>query len=415
MNRAPEGDVRFREGHVAIEPPPGVPTWDVDPYDVAILTAPDEYHEELRARGAFVYIPRYAVLACGRYREVKEVLADHDRFVSSRGVGLQDFAVQEPWRAPSILLEADPPYHTKTRAAMVRALSPQAITRLRERFVRAAESLVDELVEKRSFEAIAELAEAFPTRVFPDAVGLADADGRRLIDYAAMVFNGLGPDNRLRRDAMTRATEVVPWITASCRRERLAPGGFGEALYSAADAGEITEDEAGMLVRSLLSAGIDTTVAGIGNALWCLASHPEEYDALQSDPGLVRAAFEETLRFTSPVHSVYRTADRDTTVGSTPIPEGAKILCVVGAANLDDRQWPDAHRFRISRRPTGHLTFGTGIHACVGQNLARAEAAALLKAIMQRVDRIEFAGELAWRPNNTLHSLARLPLEFRPK
>lgn len=407
--------MEVHEGHVAIEPPPGVTVWDVDPYDAEILANPVEYYRELRARGAFAYIPKYAILACGRYAETKEVFADHERFVSSRGVGLQDFQLQEPWRPPSIVLEVDPPYHTKTRAAMARALSPGAIAGLKDQLERGAEGLIDELVEKESLEAVADLAEAFPARVFPEAVGLAEADRRRLLDYAAMVFNAIGPDNGIRRAAMAKAADVVPWITEQCKRERLKPGGFGEAIYRAADSGEVTEAEAGMLVRSLLSAGIDTTAAGIGNVLWCLASNPMEYEELKADPALARAALEETLRFTSPVHSFCRTARCDTTVAFTAIPEGAKILCVLGAANLDEARWPDAHRFRITRRPAGHLAFGTGIHACVGQQLARAEIEALLKVIVQRVDRIEFDGEPVWRPNNAIHALDRLPLRFRAR
>jgi cytochrome P450 len=410
-----EEEMELREGNLAIEPPPGVAMWDVDPYDAAVLANPVEYYKELRAKGALVYIPKYAILACGRYAETRAVISDHERFVSSRGIGLQDFRLQEAWRPPSIILEVDPPYHTKTRAVMARVLSPPAIAGLKDRFKRAAEALVDELVEKGSFEAVVELAETFPTRVFPEAVGLAQADRQRLVDYAAMVFNAFGPDNALRRNAMAKAADVVPWIAEQCKRERLKPGGFGEAIYSAADSGEITEVEAGMLVRSLLSAGIDTTVAGIGNALWCLASNPMEYEALKADPTLVRAAFEETLRFASPGHSFCRTAHCDTTVASTPIAEGAKILCVLGAANLDEARWHDAHRFSIARRPAGHLAFGTGIHGCVGQNLARAEAEAVLTAILHRVDRIDFDGEPVWRPNNAIRALDRVPLRFRAR
>jgi len=405
--------MEIHEGHIAIAPPPGVTVWDVDPYDAEILADPVEYYRELRAKGAFAYIPKYAILACGRYAETREVFADNERFVSSRGVGLQDFQLQEPWRPPSIILEADPPYHTKTRTVMARALSPGAIADLKDQFEHAAETLVDELVEKGSFEAVTELAEAFPARVFPQAVGLADTDRRRLLDYAAMVFNAVGPDNELRRAAMAKAADVVPWITEHCKRYRLKPGGFGRAIYEAADAGEVTDAEAGMLVRSLLSAGIDTTVAGIGNALWCLASNPKEYEALKRDPALVRSAFEETLRFTSPVHSFCRTAQHGTTVAAIQIPAGAKILCVLGAANLDESQWPDADRFKVTRRAAGHLAFGTGIHGCVGQQLARAEIEALLKAIMAKVDRIEFNGDPVWRPNNAIHALDRLPLVFR--
>lgn len=406
-------DTRMLEEHVAIPRPQGMAVWDIDPYSDDVLAHPEPYYAELRARGSFVYIPRYALLACGRYRETKEVFSDWQRFVSSRGVGLTDFKLAKPWRPPSIILEVDPPDHAKTRAVMVRVMSPRALTELRQSFQAAADALVDALLAKGTFDAVPDLAEAYPTSVFPQAVGLTEIDTRKLVDYGAMVFNALGPDNALRRRAMAGGPEVVPWIMAQCQRQRLAPGGFGAMIYAAADQGEITEAEAGMLVRSLLSAGVDTTVTGIGNAIWCLAGNPGEFQRLRENPRLALPAFEETLRFTSPVHSFCRTANQATEVNGVAIPQDAKILCVLGAANLDPDHWPDADRFDITRRPVGHLAFGVGIHNCVGQNVARAEAGALFTAIANKVAAIEFAGDAVWRPGHAIHALDSLPVRFR--
>ena len=111
------------EGHKPIAPLAGVPVWDVDPYDAATLAEPSGYYAELRHIGPFAYIPRYSALACGRYDVTKEVFSDHTRFLSSRGIGLTDFSLDTPWRPPSIILEADPPEHTKTRRVMARAMS----------------------------------------------------------------------------------------------------------------------------------------------------------------------------------------------------------------------------------------------------------------------------------------------------
>lgn len=101
---------------------------------------------------------------------------------------------------------------------------------------------------------------------------MVDHDPRPLVDYGAMVFNSMGPDNALRRKAGAMISEIVPWIMSACARSRLRPDGMGAIIYEAADAGDITQEEAGLLIRSFLSAGVDTTVTGIGNALWCLAS-----------------------------------------------------------------------------------------------------------------------------------------------
>ena len=407
--------IKMIEGHKEIEVPAGVPTWDVDPYDPAVLIDPTDYYAELRAKGPFAYISRYSVLACGRYEETNEVFSDWQRFVSSRGVGLQDFSLEEPWRPPSIVLEVDPPYHTKTRAVMERALSPRAVAKLKERFREAAEKLIDELLEKGTFEAVEELAETYPTTVFPDAVGLRESDRRRLVDYGEMVFSALGPDNESRRNAMAKGADVIPWIMEQCQRGRLDPEGFGATIYGAADSGEITEEEAGLLVRSLLSAGVDTTVTALGSAICCFAEYPDQFERLKSDPKLAQWAFEETLRYTSPIHTFCRTANTDTEVSGVSIAEGTKVLCVLGSANLDENHWPEADKFDIERRPVGHLALGAGIHGCVGQNVARAEGEAVLTAIANKVGSIEFAGEPVWRPNNSIRALARLPITFRGK
>lgn len=401
------------EGHRAVAPPAGVPVWDVDPYEPGILADPSGYYAELRRQGPLIYIPRYAVLACGRYEVTREIFSDHERFVSSRGVGLTDFSLETPWRAPSIILEADPPEHGKARRVMARVMSPKAVARLRETFQAKAEALVDRVLAIGNVEAVVDVAEAYSVSAFPPAVGLRSIDQRALVDYGSMVFNALGPDNALRRAAMAKAPTIVPWITEQCQRSNLDPDGFGAEIYAAADAGEITHTEAGLLVRSLLSAGIDTTVTGIGSALWALACNPAELERLRADPKLARNAFEETLRLTSPVHSFCRTVASATSVAGVELEEGTKILCVLGAANLDPDKWADPERFDVGRRAGGHLAFGVGVHACVGQNIARAEGEALLSAIATKVRKITPTGEAVWRPNNAVHALDRLPLAFR--
>ena len=369
----------------------------------------------LREAGPVVFIPRYSVLAVGRYEETRKTFSDHENFVSSRGIGMDDFKLEKPWRPPSIILEVDPPEHTKTRKVMSKALSPKVVRTLMDDFTAAAEEIVDRLLEQSEIEAVTDLAEAFPTTVFPKAVGMKDVNTRHLVDYGAIVFNAVGPDNALRRAAMQRAPEVGGWITAACARDRLTEDGLGAMVYAAADAGEITSEEAGMLVRSFLSAGVDTTVTGIGNALWCFSQNPSQWEALLADPTLARPAFEEVLRYTSPVHTFARTANLETQIADYPVPEGAKVLCVLGAANMDPDKWGDPEVFRIDRRPVGHMAFGAGIHGCVGQNIARGELEALLSVMARKVARIEPAGEAVWRPNNAIRALDELPLKLIAK
>lgn len=402
------------EGHRPLTPDSSIPVLDVDPYAEETLSDPASYYALLRETGPLVYVPHYNVLAVGRYGETRATFSDHETFVSSRGIGLNDFKLEKPWRPPSIILEVDPPDHTKTRKVMAKALSPKVVRTLMDDFTDTAEALVDQLLEQSEIEGVTDLAEAFPTTVFPRAVGMKDVNPRHLVDYGAIVFNAVGPDNDLRRRAMSRAPEVGGWITAACARDRLTDDGLGALVYAAADAGDITQDEAAMLVRSFLSAGVDTTVTGIGNALWCLSQNPDQWEALKADPTLTRPCFEEVLRYTSPVHTFLRTANIDTEIAGHPVPEGAKVMCVLGAANMDPEKWGDPEAFRIDRKPAGHMAFGAGIHGCVGQNIARGELEAVLSAMARKVARIEPAGDPVWRPNNAIRALDRLPLKLIP-
>jgi 4-methoxybenzoate monooxygenase (O-demethylating) len=402
------------EGHRQIVPAQGIPVWDIDPFDEAILSDPNDYYTRLRDLGPVVYIPRYSILALGQFETTRKVFSDWENFVSSRGVGLHDFKLAPPWRPPSIILEVDPPEHTRTRTVMARVLSPRVVNGLMAGFTAEAGQILDELLERREIDGVTDLAEAFPVAVFPRAVGMKDIHPRHVVDYGACVFNAMGPANALRRQAIGRNTVIGPWIMEACARERLTADGIGAALYAAADAGEITAEEAGMLVRSLLSAGVDTTVTGIGNALWAFSENPGEWERLRADPSLIRPAIEEVLRYTSPVHTFGRTANRDTDIAGFPVEEGSKVICVLGAANLDPAKWGDPEAFRIDRRPVGHLAFGVGIHGCVGQTIARGEMEALLSVMLRKVVRIEPAGQPVWRPSNGIHGLDRLPVRLVP-
>jgi hypothetical protein len=328
-------------------------------------------------------------------------------------VGLSDFRKEPPWRPPSIILEADPPLHTRTRAVLTRILSPMAIKVLRETFDREAEDLIERLVERREFDGVADLAEAYPLKVFPDAVGISEEGRENLLPYGSMVFNSFGPRNDLFEQAMTHAGPVRDWIMSKCSRAALAPDGLGIQIFRAVDADELSEDEAGMLVRSFLSAGIDTTVYGLGNALYCLSRYPEQWQTLRRNPNLIRGAFEEVLRFEAPVQTFFRTTTRPVEVGGVALGDGEKVLLFLAAANRDPRRWERPDTFDVSRRAAGHMTFGTGIHGCVGQAVARLETEAILGALAKRVESFELTGEPKRRLNNTLRGFDTLPLRIK--
>jgi cytochrome P450 len=393
---------------------PGIPSLDVDPFSMEFLADPHPTHELLREAGPLVRLDKWNVYAVARYAEVWAVLNDPQTFCSSRGAGLSDFAKEKPWRPPSLILEADPPAHTRTRAVLSRVLSPAVMKQIRDRFAAAAEAKVDELLAKRSFDAIEDLAEAYPLSVFPDAVGLKPEGREHLLPYAGVVFNAFGPPNELGQTAIERSMPHQAYVAEQCQRANLTPEGFGGCIHARVDAGEITEAEAPLLVRSLLSAGLDTTVNGIAAAIHCLARFPDQWARLRGDPTLARNAFEEAIRFESPVQTFFRTTTKDVEISGMPIGEGEKVLMFLAAANRDPRRWDNPDTYDVARRTSGHVGFGAGIHMCVGQLVARLEGEVLLAALARKVATIEVTGPVKRRYNNTLRGLENLPVTLTP-
>jgi cytochrome P450 len=283
---------------------------------------------------------------------------------------------------------------------------------LRPTFERVAEEMVDALVARGSFDGVNDLGRLYPTHVFADAIGLPRAGRENLLPYGNMVFNANGALNARFEQSVVDAKPVIEWIAKMTERRHLADGSIGAAVYAAADSGEIDEDEAAMLVRSLLTAGLDTTVHGIGSALVCFARNPEQWERLRADPTLARNAFDEVMRYESPVQAFFRTTTRATDIGGIAIDGGEKVLLFFAAANRDPRRWDDPERFDITRRAGGHVAFGAGIHRCVGEFVGKLEGEIVLAALARRARTLALAGEPTVRLNNTLRGYDTAPLRI---
>lgn len=392
----------------------GAPISQLDPFTTDYFEDPFPIQDQLRDTGTVVWLDTYRCWAVARYAEVHSVLRDWQTFCSSRGVGLSDFAKEEPWRPKSLVLETDPPEHDRARAILNRVISPGVMKRLREGFAETADRMIDDLLQRRHVDVVPDLAEAYPLEVFPDALGMPKQGREHVIPYASSAFNALGPDNDIRRRAITDSAPHAAWVNDSCQRDRLSPHGFGAQIHAAVDSGELSPEEAPLLVRSLFTAGVDTTVSGIGGAVHCLARFPEQFAKLHADPSLARAAFEEAVRFESPVQILFRTTTRQVRLGATDLEEGEKIMLLLGSANRDPRYWERPEEYDITRRTSGHVGFGNGVHSCAGQVLARLEGEAVLSALARKVRAIEITGQARRRHNNTLRLLESLPVLLHP-
>jgi cytochrome P450 len=385
-------------------------TSDLDPFSPEFRADPYPRYAELRALGPIVWLERYGIWVVSHYEQVRAVLNDWEIFSNAGGGGLANYFKVPPWRPPSIILEADPPLHSRTRAVLMRVVSAMAVRGMRGGFEAVADTLFDRALERGTLDAIPDLVQPFPLTVFPDAVGLAKAGRENLLTYGAMVFGAFGPSTPWHEELMRQAPTVGDWILAQCARDALAPGGLGAAIHAAADTGEITADEATLLVRSLLSAGVDTTIDSIGLALRCLIDHPGQWRLLRDDPSLARAAFEEATRYDSSSQSLFRTTVRAIEFAGAEIGKHEKVLVLVGSAGRDPARWDDPDRFDIRRKLTGQIGYGMGIHGCVAQMMARLEGEVFFRSLATQVRTLESAGPSALRLNPGLRGLSELPI-----
>jgi 4-methoxybenzoate monooxygenase (O-demethylating) len=390
-----------------------IPVVAIDPFDRTFLGDPVSHYASLREAGPVFFLEKYGIYGMAQFAPVKAALDDHATFCSGRGVGLSDFSKETPWRPPSLLLETDPPEHDRTRRIVNRIVSLTAIRNLSERWAQAATQLVDELVAREHVDFITDVAEVFPLSVFPDAIGIQNTGRENLLPYASATFNAFGPRNELFEASNATAAKSIQWVAESCKRANLQAGGWGMAVHEAADRGECTEAEAERLVRSFLSAGVDTTVNGIGNMLYAFSQYPEQWELLRANPSLAKKAFEESLRWLSTVQTFFRTTTRTVEVDGCQLPEGSKVLLFLAAANRDPRKYVDASDFKIDRPLGGHVGFGSGIHACLGQMVARLEGELVLSALLRKVEAIRPSASATRRMNNTLLAFSSIPVELR--
>lgn len=393
-----------------------VATSALDPFSPEFRSDPFTPYAQLRESGPIVWLSRHGIWAVARYEQVREVLSDWKRFSNAGGGGMKNYFIEKPWRRPSLILEVDPPEHQRTRKVLTQVFSSARLQSLRPVFESEAERIIDEALEKGTFDAVPDLVQRFPLTVFPDAVGMKREDRSNMLVYGSMVFGGFGPETPWYTELMKHAEPVSEWIMARCQRDALSQDGIGAAIYEHADAGAIEPWEATLLVRSLLSAGVDTTIDSIGLCLRCLAEHPDQWALLRDNPSLARAAFEEATRYDSSSQSLFRTTLEDFEFAGVPLNKHQKVLVFIGAAGRDAAKWENPDRFDITRRVTpSQIGYGAGIHSCVAQMMARLEAEVFFRTLARKVQHIEVAGPSQLRLQPGLRGLSSLPLRLTRK
>ena len=380
-----------------------------DPRDPAFLADPYPEFARLRAQGPVhrhdglglaIAVSHSAASAVLRHRGLGRIWTDAtpaEQFVSFNMLHRNS------------LLENEPPVHTRLRRSISSAFNRGHVERLRPTVERLADGLVVKLAAAGSGDLLEALAQPLPVAVIAELLDVPEDDRSRLVPWSNAIVKmyeyGLPKEGRVA--AERAATEFVGFLRELAERRRREPG---PDLITDLLAADLTEDEVVATAVLLLMAGHEATVNVIGNGVWALLRHPEQWRRLVDDPGLVGTAVEELIRFDAPLQLFERTATEDVEIAGFEVAEGEKIAALLGAAARDPEVFADPDVLDVARSGGAHLGFGAGIHYCIGAPLARIEIAAALSALTRRLPGLRLAGEPRRRPEFVIRGLATLPV-----
>jgi cytochrome P450 PksS len=360
-----------------------------------------------------------------RYDDVAAALKD-ERLAKDKLNALSPGQVaRQPW-VPAMfrpltrnMLDLDPPDHTRLRALVSKAFTPRLVEQMRPRIEAITSALLDAVQGRGRMDLIRDYALPLPATVIAEMLGVPAADRHKFHRWSSAMLSSTASGWGMLR-AIPSAWQFLRYLRALIRAHRAGPrDDLLSELVRADEAGEkLSEDELLAMAFLLLVAGHETTVNLIGNGTLALLEHPDQMRRLRDDPGLIRPAVEELLRYYSPVETATeRYARDDVTVAGVTIPQGSLVFAVIASANRDDRQFADPDRLDLAREPNRHLAFGQGIHFCLGAPLARLEGQVAISTLLRRLQELRLAvppGALRWRGGLVLRGLQKLPVAFHP-
>jgi cytochrome P450 len=387
----------------------GVPVYRPDVYSTAAIIDPHPHYTRMRELGAVVWLPKQRVYALPRFAECKAALRDDKTFISGNGVALNPFINR---LSRGTTLNSDGAEHDQRRKLVAHRMLPRALRAISDGVDAQAAAVVDAALAKGEIDGVSDVATALPMAVVPDLVGWPRDQRDNLLPWGGATFDVLGPFNRHSLRAMPGAMQMLRFARQVVRKRAMLEGSLGHDVLLAADEGKLSHADCSPLMIDYIAPSLDTTISAISNALYLFGAHPEQWQLLREDPTLIPNAINEVIRFESPLRAFSRKVLNDTEIGSTSIPAGGRVLVVYASANRDEREWDAPETFDIQRDATRQLGFGQGTHACAGQGLARLETTAMLRALTERVERIDLTGPPTWTINNIIRRHERLPLKL---
>jgi cytochrome P450 len=416
-------------------PPPALsptdPGWRFDPGHPGLIVDPYPAYHRLRASEP-VHWAAGGYWVATRYADVRHVLAEpsfgQGEFIRNiamfYGPGFDVLSHSAYRWLSEVFVMQDPPHHTRLRKLVAHALTPKRIADMAPRIEQIVDELLDEATPAGRMDVIADFAYRLPTLVMFDMLGVDEADRTRArmaeltkaIAESFIVFETRALSTAELERADRQMDFLYDWFGALFEARRREPrNDLTSALARPAEDGDqLSRRELLTVIIGMFGAGFETTAHMIGNGLLSLHRHPEQWRALVADPSLAAGVVEEVLRYESSLQATYRTALADARVGDQAVAAGQRVLCILGAANRDPSVFEDPDRFDIRRKDVRVMSFGGGIHHCIGQGLARLEGRIAFRRLAERLPGLEVdAAAPRWRPGFLFRGLEALPARWQ--
>ena len=337
-----------------------------------------------------------------RYHDVERVLRDDAHFTAEQGV-------------PNSMLVSDPPRHTRLRGLVSKAFTPRTVRQLRPRIQEIAGSVLDAVAGRTEFDVIDEFAYPLPITVIAELLGVEPEHRDFFRIQSQKIALSLGPnaDPRVAERATEGRAELVRYFNGLIARRRVDPrDDIVTAMIGAEDRGDVlNHGEMLAMLLLLLVGGHETTVNLIGNGLLALLRNPDQLEMFRDEEGIERQAVDELLRYDPPAQYTGRIARKEVEIGGQTIRTGDRVRLILASANRDAEVFDEPDRLDLTRNPCDHLSFGIGVHFCLGAELARLEGEIALSTIVRRFPHLRLTGQaLRWRPAPVLRGLEALPL-----
>jgi cytochrome P450 len=382
-----------------------------NPYSYEFHDDPFPVYRQLRDEAPIYHDDELGFWALSRYDDVVRALHDPDTFCSRFGITLE---ADNPL---PMMLTTDPPDHTALRRLVSRAFTPRRVTDLEPAIRTLSRDYLDALGDRPSVDLIADYAALLPMDVISKLLGVPDGDQRQLREWSDALLHREEGDMAVTPAGIDAAYQLYKYFSAFVAERRVDPGDddLAAALVAAESAGErLTDDQVVGFLFLLIIAGNETTTKLLGNCLLALQRFPSERAKVLADPARIPDAVEEILRFETSTQLMARTLTRDVELHDRKMPEGDKVLLLLGSGNRDERVWDRPDVYDIDRSwPTHHLAFGHGIHVCLGAALARLEMRVSLEEFLVRHPRYEIdEGALERMHSGNVRGYSRMPIRL---